>query len=107
MSSKAKVRAAAVAVLVAVSLSPISAYAGRCAQKAPLSTAVQTTSETFPDCSDVLLLSRSDYDALRNPFGAEDIDFVNVRWSLGAALLMWVSGIGVGFVINVVRKSRI
>jgi hypothetical protein len=66
---------------------------------------MQTTNEEPSNCADYVLLSQSDYDALRNPFGL-DPDFSVVYWSAGATLLMWSLGLGAGAIFNIIRKAR-
>ncbi|MDB5970106.1 MAG: hypothetical protein JWQ90_2556 [Hydrocarboniphaga sp.] len=83
---------------------PVPALAVTCAA-ATETGAVTTTSESPSQCAESVLLSQSDYDALRNPFGL-DPDFSVVYWSAGQTLLLWVIGVGAGAIFNVVRKGK-
>lgn len=89
-------------VLAGVSSAPASAIT--CAAASEVGT-VTTTSESPSQCSQSVLLSQSDYDALRNPFGL-DPNFSVVYWSAGQTLFMWVLGVGAGAIFNIVRKGR-
>lgn len=64
------------------------------------------TNEQPPNCSVYLLLSAGDYDSLRNPFTAE-IQWTNVVWASGATIVMWTVGVGLGAILNLLRKSRV
>lgn len=63
------------------------------------------TSQQPPACSQYLLLSHDDYDALRNPFGSEP-DFSVVGWAFGASMLMWATGLTIGLIVATIRKAR-
>lgn len=103
MSSKARgvrtLRAGLVAVAV---FATVPGFAAQCAQKAPLSTAVQVTSEEAPNCDEFILLGAGDYENLRNPFSA-DPDFSTVLWAWGATLVLWAIGLGIGSLYRLTR----
>lgn len=66
---------------------------------------VTVSNESPGNCSQYTLLSQSDWDMARNPFG-HDPDFSIVYWSSGATLLMWAIGLGAGAVFSMIRKAR-
>lgn len=63
------------------------------------------TSEQTPDCTAYILLSKGDWDALRQPFGS-DPDFSIVGWAFGASMLMWATGLTIGLIVATIRKAR-
>ncbi|HEY0975563.1 MAG TPA: hypothetical protein VGE57_13810 [Solimonas sp.] len=76
----------------------------RCAAADP-SGQIFATTEQPPSCVEYLLLSEDDYDALRNPFGAEP-DFSVVGWAFGASMLIWSIGLSIGLIVATIKKAR-
>jgi hypothetical protein len=93
-----------VAVFSLAAIPMANAYALQCAQT-DSSGFVEITTEQPPSCSTFVLISSSDFDALRNPFTATP-DFSMVRWSFGATLVFWCIGFGIGSIITLVRRAR-
>jgi len=76
-----------------------------CATRNTLTNTVTVnTSQQPPSCSEYVLLSGSDYDALRNPFNA-DPEFSVVLWAWGASILIWVVGLGIGLLYSMIRRN--
>ena len=99
-----RTQAAAVALLIACSYVPSPAHAASCAAVDPEGT-VYITSESAPECTSLLLLSSSDYDELSEPQWVQ-VDWEQVKFGAGATITMFVVGLGLGVIVQLVRRAR-
>lgn len=99
-----RTQAAALALLIACSYAPSPALAASCAAVDPEGT-VYMTGETAPACSSFLLLSSSDYDELSEPQWVQ-VDWEEVKFGAGATITMFCVGLGLGVIVQLVRRAR-
>jgi len=87
-------------------LSVFNVNAATCVRVNALGQVVNDSGTAPNDCSDFMILTTADYQELNDPFKADDANWDVVVWACGAGLLMWAVGIGVGMLVNVVKKAR-
>lgn len=92
--------------VAAILFNSTSSPAASCAQKNTLTGAATITTEVAPNCSQYLLLSSADYQQLQDPFHTSTVDKSAISFAFGACLLTWSLGLGLGMIINLIRRAR-